>query len=1114
MLTSAVSLSENDILDDIFKASNDHVENKYQSKLPLPAAQTTAEMKPLKHISDCPEYDCIPENPVTVTTVQEKVVCREPSCPIGYKVEYDQNDNLSPSCAKYKCEPIPMKDAVCNVTGRTFNTFDEVEYKYNICDHILARDLLTSKWVISLQLNCSTGNFICHKQVIIVDKSCDLVAVLHTDLSLTLDGFEFSVEQLQQSIYSQMDMFMVSRLGNSILFVSPNQGFWVRLDSDGDVKVGVSPKYISHVDGLCGFYNKFRDDDKRLPNGTGVVSTIDFGDSWLRDESSKKKCTPLACPQQTQDLAWELCSKVRDATFASCSKSINPDNFISKCLESACNCLRSGSPSTPNQCQCSILQSYVSECMALDENLHFDTWRSKFECSIDCPPTLVHRDCYRRRCELSCGTLGANDCPHIPGQCFSGCYCPESTIRKGERCVKLSECKDCVCDGFGWSQFISYDRKNFTFDGQGEGCTYLLSRDINISNIHNFQVYASFGQCNNFNSQGAFKHSCTKALHILYGEHLIHLQHNNSNGGSIIVFVDGNQVQMPHQKDWVSIITDTGNSLMKINLVKSWVELNAIFNDLSFSVKIPSVKYGNKVEGWCGNCNGVTNDDIKPNPKHLNNFKPDSLYEILQSWMADEPALDVTNKCRSDVVVKNNCVPLPPEKDQCLQLLDAQIFGKCHLVVEALKYVSMCQTDLCNVGPEQKGACSHLAAYARECSRNGICVDWKRGACNEKFECPNGMEYKACSCHKTCGAINSGQQLSDQKCTEPTEGCFCRDGNVLNANGKCVYQCLPCDDGRHFAGDKWQSDKCTQCECSNNGKIICTKKECYNSGIICQLGFKQVTINANDNDCCTTFRCIPEIVSEKCPVNPMPMCADDQFVKMIIDRNNCTSIVCECKPVSECKMIKLGPLKAGEHVVDVTTGCCRHPEIVCKKSECPPKLPKCDQEFYEAVENEKVEANGCCPEFICVPPKHLCIVEESGKNVTKKLGDVWPTADPCFKQRCIYSAGSQIPIAAGEKETCPISDCPIGFKMEIAPEKCCGECKQQKCTFDQNVFDVGATWASSDNCTLFKCNIISNQFVISNSMPTCPDISDCPKEHRYFTDCCERCKLKTKDKSE
>lgn len=116
---------------------------KFESTLPLPNEFEE------KNFDDCVEFNCVPEKPKKISKTQtEKLSCPEPSCPTGYEVVLDVSQQLK-QCAKYKCEPNQQKDVVCNITGRTINTFDGIEYKYDICDHVLARDLVSNKWTIS-----------------------------------------------------------------------------------------------------------------------------------------------------------------------------------------------------------------------------------------------------------------------------------------------------------------------------------------------------------------------------------------------------------------------------------------------------------------------------------------------------------------------------------------------------------------------------------------------------------------------------------------------------------------------------------------------------------------------------------------------------------------------------------------------------------------------------------------------------------------------------------------------------------------------------------------------------------------------------------------------------
>jgi integrin beta 3 len=219
------------------------------------------------------------------------------------------------------------------------------------------------------------------------------------------------------------------------------------------------------------------------------------------------------------------------------------------------------------------------------------------------------------------------------------------------------------------------------------------------------------------------------------------------------------------------------------------------------------------MEGVCGNCNGNPDDDLTPNAKIINSLPANNseIQNFALSWLADEPKLSLNesrNKCYVDDVTE--CLPLAPETDPCFKILDDDIFGKCHFVVDPIMYVTACQQDLCRTGPSQKGSCDSIAAYARECARNGICVDWRRnGFCS--MECTAPYVYSSCGCAETCqtlqakdNLIKSSNAIKDPKTIEKmkaicnvgmSEGCFCPKGKVMH-NGKCLreIECRACDD--------------------------------------------------------------------------------------------------------------------------------------------------------------------------------------------------------------------------------------------------------------------------------------------------------------------------------
>lgn len=117
------------------------------------------------------------------------------------------------------------------------------------------------------------------------------------------------MEQIKK-IGSQVQTFSISQLGNSLLFSSNKYGFWVIWDKNGNVKIGVVSKLAGEVDGLCGYFNNKKEDDKRLPDGKQARTTAEFGDSWATEEKHPI-CEAKACPIHIQNQAWEMCNKIR-----------------------------------------------------------------------------------------------------------------------------------------------------------------------------------------------------------------------------------------------------------------------------------------------------------------------------------------------------------------------------------------------------------------------------------------------------------------------------------------------------------------------------------------------------------------------------------------------------------------------------------------------------------------------------------------------------------------------------------------------------------------------------------------------------------------------------------
>lgn len=101
------------------------------------------------------------------------------------------------------------------------------------------------------------------------------------------------------------------------------------------------------------------------------------------------------------------------------------------------------------------------------------------------------------------------------------------------------------------------------------------------------------------------------------------------------------------------------------------MQVSVYYPSLGVSVKAPSHKYGAKLEGLCGNCNGDLEDDIRT-PKGK---KPKDTNDFALSWLyADLPGGQSREQCENKP--EEECPLLAPDSDPCMQLVDFNKFGQ------------------------------------------------------------------------------------------------------------------------------------------------------------------------------------------------------------------------------------------------------------------------------------------------------------------------------------------------------------------------------------------------------------------------------------------------------
>ncbi|KDR23192.1 Hemocytin, partial [Zootermopsis nevadensis] len=666
--------------------------------------------KPLKLSKGnlCPDFVCVPIKECTVL-----------KCPPNFMVHIvKEKNNVKLKCPIYTCVPPLPPRASCNITGRTFHTFDGTEFKYDVCNHILARDLQNDNWDISVYKDCPEVNVACTQHLVIIQDEHEIR--LHPDLSVDFNGYKYNVEQ---KIGSQLKQsFTVSRMGDTLLFQSRRYGFQVMWDAKESIKLSIPGKMSGHVDGLCGFFNRNMKDDKMKPDGKLGRTTAEFADSWV-NSYLEAKCKPLSCPLSLQEKALHICSLVREPLFAQCRGVVSVEKYISYCIETACSCLQAAN-STEAGCRCQALLGFVTQCTAAESSVDLSSWRVQHDCPASCPPPLVFHDCFQRECEPNCnGMKDRNQCPSMPGTCIPGCFCPDGLVRKGDKCVKPIECRDCVCDGFGDPQYLTFDRSNYTFNGN---CTYVAARDVNPHGKHTFQVFVTNVQCRDEPIS-----TCTKAVLVEYEGHKIHIQRKEGdNRHELKVSVDGNLVnKFPLVNDWLQLEEVPGTEVTVL-IPQIQLEVTYFFHNFAFVVRLPSHTYGHKTEGLCGNCNSGNKDDFTTR----NGTVTRDIDEFGKSWLHPLPS---ETGC-TVIPQPAECMPPPPDVDPCFKILDEERFGECYPLVDPYPYVAACQYDRCHSIDKETSSCRDLEAYTRACTEAGLCLNWRTNA-SCPYTCPEGM---------------------------------------------------------------------------------------------------------------------------------------------------------------------------------------------------------------------------------------------------------------------------------------------------------------------------------------------------------------------------------------
>ncbi|XP_050525527.1 hemocytin [Daktulosphaira vitifoliae] len=1035
----------------------------------------------------------------------KQVECKTPplSCPEGYFLQMTPNKNEI--CPVYTCVSSYLEEKECEIDGRIFRTFDGITYKYEVCDHIIVRDRVYKKWMIKQIRRCPYVGA-CQQSLWL--QHMNHIIEFFPNMTTFYDGYQYTINQLQV-IGSQTEQFAVKQVQTNYVIFASTLGFNLIWQVNGNVKIKLNAFYTGRVDGLCGFFDNNPKNDKVKRDGNIAATTSEFGISWA---DSSQLCEAKICPVYIQKEAIKACEIFKSQPLSRCGDFVNIDEFIMKCVEKICSCSEN-SANDASECRCKAISGLVTQCYTMNSSVELSDWRLLHDCPVNCHAPFVYKDCFNKACEPNCDNLLQNDpCPQLPGVCFPGCYCPDGYIREYGSCIKPSKCRNCICEGSGTSHYTTFDKVDYDHK---QNCSYILVKTTKENDLvkPGFTIIETTGKCSNplFNNG-----ICVQNISIIQTTNNLSLSYNE-DASKILVFIDDNEItKLPFSNNWM-LLTELPGKSVTVNLPNLELEIVFMVKNQGFSIKLPSHLYYGKTEGLCGSCNGDSTDDMATPDGNI----PNNIDEFVISWKTSLTGIDKCEAIKNEEN-KEKCKIPAPDMDPCLKLMDIQLFGQCHPIVDVEIYIRKCHLMLCE-GLEGV-FCHSLESYVRECQSFGVCLNWRSpNLC--PYTCPQGLIYQACTtgCEETCDNYKVSRSGGNSCNGHSTEMCVCPSGQVFK-NSSCVDEarCEPCDNENHFVGDSWLVDKCTTCTCSPGLKTIhCERKPCPTSSFsICQIGYKSVKDEQNSDECCDVFKCIPEEnVVQNCTDIIMPVCAKDQIVKMELSTNGCKKFICECIPRDQChSTLPDQDVELLPGMVNVMNyqGCCPTFQAICRSDTCPDPKP-CDM-YYKKI---NIDNHSCCPHYKCELPNNTCIYEyewiasaEGGERKRyndektvdlKQNGDTWEDG-PC--RTCLCDMNSRKGIC--NKIECPSSPVSLNYVI-IAKFKygqCCPIYKKEACIYHGKIFNVGSEWSSSDPCKTLSCKQDSNDEVyIHESEKNCN--TECPLGWIYdkpsSSNCCGSC---------
>ncbi|KAH0631330.1 hypothetical protein JD844_005618, partial [Phrynosoma platyrhinos] len=849
-------------------------------------------------------------------TCQERCMCQAGGTVTCAAFSCGPNEECRLAGGIHKCHPVG--NATCSASGDPhYLSFDGLAFDFQgTCTYTLAKTNPGSRTLIPFTVNVENepwgnGKVSVTKMVSVTVYGITLKLLQNTQGQVKVNGI---FQPLPITFASEK---LTAYHHGTKIRIETDFGLIVSYDLVYHVTVTVPSTHQAQMQGLCGNYNKQKDDEFLLPDGTVASDVTAFGAGWkvsvpgatgaCADGCSGSNCP--VCEERKKDIFKQrnYCGILiaTDGPFRACHSQVDPNVYLNNCIYDLCM----GNGDGPVLCK--SIQSYVSACQ--EAGVSIEPWRSPSFCPLSCPANSHYEVC-AEVCSTSCAKI--TDPRPCPDTCAEGCQCDDGFFFDGFGCVSsescgcfkngryykpnekvlLNECQEsCTCiPGLG----VTCESHSCDTD-ETYPCKVLTCREKETCKTENGQAHCVpdfTGTCwgwgdphyhtfdgMNFDFQGTCSYTIAKYC---------------GNDSTLVPFsIDEKNDNRGNQA--VSYLNDAIMSL-PLNLEDGRIKLyqsgpNAILQtDFGLQVTydwnwylvitLPS-SYYRATCGLCGNFNQNPEDDIT----FPNGTKASSIVSWASSWRVNDRDPFCWDYCQGNCpTCEENKRELYGNEDYCglISKTSEGPFRECHSLVNPNDFFDSCIYDVCLNGGAKNILCQALEAYAKTCRKAGATIyDWRTpSGC--VLPCSENSHYQFCgsACTATCS-----DRTAPSSCQEPcVETCQCDDGYVLSVD-KCVpigscgctYNGFYYKPGEEF----WADENCeSHCTCDSSlGIVVCKPAGCkanercaVDNGVRGCLPINFATCSASGDPHYTTFDGKRYDFMGTCVYQLAKYCSDDQ----------------------------------------------------------------------------------------------------------------------------------------------------------------------------------------------------------------------------------------------